>query len=213
VLFVGFAAACGGGGGGECGFEKPSVTTEAATNISSNGAKLNGTVNPHGCETSYAFEWGTTESYGSSSGGSAGSGSSNVAKELVVAGTKGTTYHFRISATNINGTSHGSDKVYTLLAEKPAVTTEGTTAVTETSATLHGIINPNGSATSYYFKYGTTEAYGKKSGETITGSVDTNNNVAHGITGLVSKTKYHYRLVGTNGIGTTEGSDKTFTTP
>lgn len=212
VLGTGIAAACSGEGEGECGFEKPSVTTEAATSITTSGAVLHGKVNPHGCETSYEFEWGTTEKYGSSSGGSAGSGTSPVAKEQLAAGTKGTTYHFRISATNINGTSHGEDKTFAVLYEKPSVTTGSATSVTETGATLHGTVNPNGNTAIYYFEYGVNTKYGKKSGETVTTSVDSEENVEHGITGLTPKTEYHFRLVATNNEGTVKGGDKTFTT-
>jgi trimeric autotransporter adhesin len=212
MLFAGIAAACEGGGGSECGFEKPSVTTEAATSIGIGGAVLHGKVNPHGCETSYVFEWGTTEKYGSSAGGSAGSGTSTVAKEQFAAGTTGTTYHFRISATNINGTSHGEDKTFSVLYVKPSVTTESVTSVTETGATLHGIVNPRGNTSIYYFEYGVDTKYGKKSGETVTTSVDSDENVEHGVTGLTPKTEYHFRLVATNNEGTAKGGDKTFTT-
>jgi hypothetical protein len=212
VFCAGVALACAGGGGPECGFEKPSVTTEAATSVTAGSAILHGTVNPHGCETSYEFEWGTTEAYGSSTGGSAGSGASNVAKEQFVGGTKGTTYHFRISATNINGTSNGADKTYTILHEKPSVTTGSATSVAEGSATLNGTVNPNGSSTVYSFEYGLSIEYGETSESTGAGSIDVNQNVSHGITGLEPETEYHYRLVATNGKGTTQGSDKTFTT-
>ena len=45
-------------------------------------------------------------------------------------------------------------------ASSPAVTTGTHSHVTDTSAVLHGTINPNGSATTYYFEWGLTTAYG-----------------------------------------------------
>ena len=42
----------------------PAVATAAATNATDSGAILNGTVNPNGQQTSYAFEWGPTSGYG-----------------------------------------------------------------------------------------------------------------------------------------------------
>ena len=42
----------------------PLVTTQAATNISATGAVLNGTINPEGQQTDYAFQWGPTNRYG-----------------------------------------------------------------------------------------------------------------------------------------------------
>lgn len=212
VFCAGIAAACAGEGDPECGFKKPTVTTEAATSITAGSAILHGTVNPNGCETSYEFEWGTTESYGASIGGSAGSGASPVGKEQFVGGKKGTTYHFRISATNINGTSHGSDKTYTLLYEKPSVSTGSATSVTESGATLNGTVNPNGGSTVAYFEYGPTKEYGETTEWLGVGSGEVSQNVKHGIVGLNPETEYHYRLVGNNGKGTVQGSDKTFTT-
>jgi sugar lactone lactonase YvrE len=92
----------------------PSVTTEPATNVTAAGATLNGTVNPNGAETKYYFEYGTTISYGmKTSEVSAGSGTSNVKVSRAITGlTAGTTYHFRIVASNSAGTSHGGDLTF-----------------------------------------------------------------------------------------------------
>ena len=40
----------------------PNVTTEAASNIGSSSATLNGTINPQGSETTYYFQYGTLRS-------------------------------------------------------------------------------------------------------------------------------------------------------
>lgn len=212
LLCAGIAAACEGEPPPKCGFEKPSVTTEAATSITAGSAVLNGKVNPNACETSYQFEWGKTESYGSSSGGSAGSGTSYVSKEQFVGGTRGTTYHFRISATNINGTSYGEDKTYTILHEKPSVSTGSATSVTESGATLHGTVNPEGQNSVYYFEYGLSKEYGANSKEKVTTSTDSNESVEIGIAELEPESAYHYRVVAYNNKGTVKGADKTFTT-
>src|SRR5207248_6350686 len=42
----------------------PTVTTSPATSVSDTGATLNGTVNPNGQQTNYAFQWGPTSGYG-----------------------------------------------------------------------------------------------------------------------------------------------------
>ena len=47
-------------------------------------------------------------------------------------------------------------------SNQPAVTTTDATAVTPTSATLNGIINSNGLASTYYFEWGTTASYGPR---------------------------------------------------
>jgi hypothetical protein len=48
-------------------------------------------------------------------------------------------------------------------ASSPATTTGTHSHVTDTTAVLHGTINPNGSTTTYYFEWGLTTAYGVNS--------------------------------------------------
>ena len=93
----------------------PSVSTEAATSVGQTTATLNGTVDPNGLETKYYFEYGTSMSYGSKTAeASAGSGESNVGGSKTVTGLRpGTTYHFRIIATNSTGTTDGGDYTFT----------------------------------------------------------------------------------------------------
>jgi hypothetical protein len=95
-------------------FRPPKVVTEAASAVTGASATLNGTVNPNGEEvTACKFEYGTTESYGSTATcmpSSPGSGESPVAVMAPIAGlAPGTTYQFRVVATNASGTSYGSD--------------------------------------------------------------------------------------------------------
>ena len=94
----------------------------------------------------------------------------------------------------------------------PTVNTGSATSVTETSATLNGTVNPNGSSTTYYFQYGTTTSYGENTSSTSAGSGTSNVSAIEPVSGLTCNTTYHYRLVATNSWGTSNGSDKTFTT-
>ncbi len=97
----------------------PTATTGAPTNPAEVEAALNGSVNPDGVETSYHFEYGPTSAYGSStSSGSAGAGSGSVPETAGVSELEpGTTYHYRLVATNIWGTSYGGDATFTTLPE------------------------------------------------------------------------------------------------
>jgi hypothetical protein len=97
-------------------------------------------------------------------------------------------------------------------AVKPAVNTGGAKSVTYNSATLGGTINPQGSATSYYFQYGPTRAYGGQSAIALVSGGAKAVPVALAVGGLQPLTIYHYRLVGVNAGGTTLGSDHTFQT-
>jgi hypothetical protein len=102
----------------------------------------------------------------------------------------------------------------TALAAAPGITTGGATAVTTTTATLHGSVDPNGTATSYIFQYGTTRLYGTSTTPLSAGGGNKARKVAVTISGLAPATTYHYRLVGLRS-GTTKvwvGKDRTFKT-
>jgi len=96
---------------------KPVVETKVASNITSTGATLNGTVNPKGSETTYQFEYGTTTGYGSkapASPKSVGAGTSPVEVSEKIEGLQPETiYHFRLVATNAQGATEGADHVLT----------------------------------------------------------------------------------------------------
>jgi hypothetical protein len=93
------------------------VTTAAASSVTQTGATLNALVNPNeGNVTECKFEYGPTNTYGSSAPCSSlpGSGTSPVAVSAAVTSLSNkTTYHFRISATNAGGTSTGADQTLT----------------------------------------------------------------------------------------------------
>jgi hypothetical protein len=96
----------------------------------------------------------------------------------------------------------------------PTVVTNPVSNVTATGATLNGTVNPNGAATTYHFEYGTTTAYGTNVPvpDGAAGAGTTAVPESAGLTGLVSSTTYHFRLVATNSGGTTLGADQSFTT-
>jgi hypothetical protein len=97
-------------------------------------------------------------------------------------------------------------------ASPPTVGTGGQTHIADNSAVLHGTVNPNGSATTYYFQWGLTTAYGVNSVAHSAGHGTKAVAVSTTATGLIPGTVYHYRLVATNGAGTTVGADRTFKT-
>jgi hypothetical protein len=98
-------------------------------------------------------------------------------------------------------------------ATKPGVSTGGVSKVTITTATLNGKVNPHGAPTTYFFQYGTTPAYGSRTPDAGAGAGTAVVGASAPIAGLGPNTKYHYRLVARNSVGTTVGGDHTFTTP
>jgi hypothetical protein len=97
----------------------------------------------------------------------------------------------------------------------PSAVTEGAAEVTRTSATLNAIVNPEASATTYYFQYGGSSAY--TYGEVPLGGTKTSTYtkptvVSQAISGLQPASVYHYRIVAKSTGGTTYGADRMFST-
>ena len=115
-----------------------------------------------------------------------------------------------------NGSEIGTE--YIVVTESaipvaPTATTGSAADIGATTATLNGTINANASSTTVTFEYGTTISYGSSVTATqspVTGGSSTP--VSASITGLTPGQLYHFRVKGVNAVGTTNGSDGTFTT-
>jgi phosphodiesterase/alkaline phosphatase D-like protein len=196
--------------------QAPTATTLAATNLLTTGATLNGTVNANYLSSVVTFEYGLTTSYGSTATATQSpvTGNTSTAVSAGLSGLiPGAIYHFRVKAVNSIGTTNGTDLTFTTAGQVPTVTTDAATIVLGITATLNGTVNANDVSTIVTFEYGLTTAYGSVAnalqspvtGNTVTGvSVD--------LSGLSPVTLYHYRVKAVNAVGTTYGSDLTFTT-
>jgi hypothetical protein len=94
----------------------------------------------------------------------------------------------------------------------PTVTTDGTSNVSYSSATLFGNVNARGLSTSYSFQYGTSVAYGGQTPLAPAGNGTITVRLSASVSGLQPDTTYHYRVVAVNSGGTSKGLDHTFTT-
>jgi hypothetical protein len=92
----------------------PMAQTGAATALGPTNVTVTGTVNPRRLETTFHFEYGLTEAYGSSTPAvAAGSGHVDIpARADLKDLTPGTTYHYRLVATSDAGTSNGEDRQF-----------------------------------------------------------------------------------------------------
>jgi hypothetical protein len=195
----------------------PSATTNPASGVSSSGATANGTVNPNGLATTVSFEFGATTAYGTQTAAQAlGSGTSPSAVQAALTGlAPGTTYHYRVVATSAAGTTFGLDATFTTSAPAvaPVVTVKAPVKFPGGKAQFNGTINPGGDATTYYFRYGLTTAYGSQT-TTATLAAGTTAAAVNAVSGkLTSGATYHLQLVATNGAGTAVSADVTFTAP
>jgi hypothetical protein len=209
--FAAFAVAALVGAAGAAAASPPGASTGPVTAIGPTTATVSGSVNPNGVATTWFVEYGASTSYGSQTATtSAGSGTGSVAISPTLTGLKpGTSYHYRVVATSTAGTGRGSDGLLTTSAAPQAVT-GAASSVTPTTATLNGTVNPSSRATTWYFDYGTSTSYGKKTTTGNAGSGTSAIAVAAPVTGLTSGRTYHFRLVATSDAGTSRGSDRTF---
>ncbi|HUL59112.1 MAG TPA: hypothetical protein VLU43_07555 [Anaeromyxobacteraceae bacterium] len=209
----------------------PTVTTSAASLITSSSANLNGSANPGGDPTTGWFRYATAspgtcnDTFGTrapASGGSAlGAGVSTVAYTQGVVGlSAGTTYYYCAIAQNSVGTAFGT--VLTFVTPLlPAVATAAATAVSSSTATFNGSANPNGVATTGYFRYATVnpgtcdDTFGSRapvSGGTALGSGASSVAYSQAVAGLSAVTTYYYCAIGTSSAGTSFGAVLSFTT-
>ena len=191
----------------------PSVATGSATSVQPLQATFNGTVNPNGSDTHYYFQYGTSTSYGSTTGEvDAGSGTSAVpAGGTATALSPGTTFHYRIVASNSAGAVYGSDQMLTTPGPVEAVTTAAT-SVQQTEATFNGTVNPRGYDAHYYFQYGPTNGYGSSTAEADAGANGSPVAEKATITSLEPGSEYHYRIVANSGGVVSYGSDEVLST-
>lgn len=94
----------------------PDIEAVYSTERTATTARLNARINPNGSATTYHFEYGPTAAYGTTvpiPDGSAGSATtSQIFSEALSGLAPATTYHFRLVATNANGTAKSGDHTF-----------------------------------------------------------------------------------------------------
>ncbi len=123
----------------------PTATTDAATNLTTTTADLNGTVNPNGAETTVEFTYYPTDTPANTTTVTADespvSGSSDAAVSTSISGlTPGVEYGYTVDATSGEGAATGSEVTFTTTGIPDADVFAETTPRTEI---------PNGNTFSY----------------------------------------------------------------
>jgi subtilase family serine protease len=191
------------------------VTTLAATSVTSNGATLNGTINPGGSPGNAWFQYGTSATFASYYTTNQVPVTANMSAQAFpypVSGlTAGTKYYFRM-VFNDGITYNGATVSFTTLP--PVMTTLAATALTPGSATLNGTINPQGSPGNAWFQYGTSStfaSYYTTNQVPVTANTSTQA-FPSPVSGLSAGTKYYFRIAYNNG-NTYYGGTLSFTPP
>jgi hypothetical protein len=202
-------------------FTLPDATTDQPSEVNKTTVKLNGTVNPAGTETTYQFEYGPTTSYGGKAPASPAPVGNDSADHHFVAEISGlqpdSTYHYRIVATNSNGTSNGDDVTFTTSGSL-SVETTGSPVRTATTARFDSRIFVHERPTTYYFEYGTQGPCDANPCSATdpqpAGSDFAIELVSQMVEGLTPGTTYHYRVVADDGTpeSPVTGADMTVTT-
>jgi hypothetical protein len=204
----------------------PTVTSEAATEVSYTSAKVSGSVNPNGHNTTCRFEYvpdaqftasGFAKALSTPCATNPGAGSSPVAVEAELTGLQAsrvgakTTYHVRLTGENRgipgNTVPSGEETFETLVVGPPAVTIEPPTLVLPTSAHFIGQIAPNAPAGDppafdVRWQFECSPACPGVSGGTILAD-NAGHEVSTSVTGLEPGREYKVTLVGTNAGGST----------
>jgi hypothetical protein len=196
------------------------VGTLPASGVSQFAATLNGTIETGEEVANYHFEYGTSTAYGQIA--PIPDNYTPVSNEPIpiaqpLLGLQaGTTYHYRLIASSPGGTNvAGPDMTFTTPPiPTPTVATGASEGVGVGSATLTGTIDPHGWDTTYLFEYGPSTAYGSDwpTIQVDMGALEGPQPVLVNVPNLLPGTTYHYRLVASNGGGTSYGPDMTFTT-
>jgi hypothetical protein len=197
----------------------PSVVTGAASNVQLTTATVAGTVNPESATLSATcqVQYGISASYGSTAPCSPESFEPGFGTTPVTANLSGlegnTTYHYRVTATNSDGTEYGADQTLTTPLAKPVVLSRSAVSSSPREATLTAMVGTDKSDTTYHFVYGTSEAYGLSlpAHDTDIGS-EAQVTVSLSALELQPDTTYHYAVVATNAAGSIVTPDQTFTT-
>lgn len=196
--------------------DDPDLAITNATNISIDSAILNGTINPNLLSTTVTFEWGTTLYYGNTVNATqspvVGAEPANISIKLTNL-SPGTTYHYRIIATNEVGTACSEDRTFKTLGDIPVACSQPASNIFITDARIQGTINPKYLPTTVVFEWGETINY-ENIVEIASDSFKDDKvvDVFADLSGLIPETTYHYRIKAVNELGTTIGDDLTFNT-
>jgi pimeloyl-ACP methyl ester carboxylesterase len=133
--------------------------TLTVTDITSDSAVLNGTVDPNGSPGYVYFYWGTSATNMSSSCEPGPVATTYTAQAFsCTAGDlqPNTTYYFQIAFMDANNGVFTYGNTLNFLVPLPKLVTKAASSITSDSAVLNGTVNPHGSPGYVYFYWGTS---------------------------------------------------------
>jgi len=193
----------------------PIAITTAASGISTSGGILNGTVNANSISTVVTFEYGKTQSYGTSVSATPGTvtGSSNTTVSHTLTGlVPNTTYHYRAVGVYATGTTYGADMIFKTKGSLPIIQTKIVTDISSESAISGGKITSDGdlniTARGICWSKSNNPTLSDDHTDDGTGSGSFTSKIEN----LNPDTKYYVRAYATNWLGTAYGQNEEFMT-
>jgi hypothetical protein len=195
-------------------------SSTSATTTSTGAAITAAAANPDVQNGTIAIQYGASVIYGAVSAPQPlPAGSSASLKTFTITGlSPGTVYHYRVVASDPDGTAYGPDQTLTTLPPPPVptVTTLAAGSIGTSTATLHATVNPNGALTTAEFRYGTssTLAGAQTTAQQVVGAGTAAVAVPANLSGLKPGKKYYFRVVAANSVtgASASGSILSFTT-
>jgi hypothetical protein len=198
------------------GLATPSVKTLPASGPTPPFVTLNGSANANGSPTMVWFEWGpdSTATTTVTTSQSIGGIGSNAIVASVPSGPVGTTWYYRIAASNAAGTAKGAFLSWTTQVTPmppgvPLATTGAASSTADLKATLNGTADSNGSAADAWFEFGTDPSLSVFSSTAMQAVGSGHGPVAYSadvIGLLLHQHKYYFRAVVRNAHATTRGA-------
>ena len=190
----------------------PTVTTTAASNITSSTATSGGNVTNAGgaAVTARGVCWSTSQNPTINSNHTTNGSGTGSFTSSITGLAAGTTYYVRAYATNTAGTAYGSQITFTTTAGLPTLTTTAASNITSTTATSGGNVTSTGGAavTARGVCWSTSQNPTISDNHTTDGSGT--GSFTSSLTGLTARTIYYVRAYATNAVGTAYGSEITF---
>ena len=199
----------------------PTVATNAASDVTTTSATLNGTISADGGDsiTEHGFAWGTGSTLvgGDTATTTLGAGSEGSFTDGLSSLDPGTTYYYRAYAVNSAGTTLGSIATFDTTVAAPTISASAATNVDADSADLNGNITSTGgetgSGTQHGFAWGTNSALsGGDTATTTLGTYADTGAFSEALSSLTSNATYYFRPYVTNSANTAYGSILSFTT-
>ena len=198
----------------------PTVTTPVSSGVNAERATVSGTVNPNGYSASLVLEVSDNANFTNpvrrsiSVDAPNGSYVATAYSSQLLSLAPRTTHYVRTIGTNALGTTTSNVSTFTTLGSEPVVSEIATDEITGNEAVASFTVNPSHLATSIRAEFSTDSNFQDNLQTFPLTLAEGTNDVTRSVSlsGLTPRTRYFTRAIGTNRLGTTTGTVRSFLT-